>query len=140
LPYSESCWLRLESEPLSDDLLPEVLPEEERLPDPEDEVDLPLFVSLVLASFLEPKTDFPFDEEDDLEPEDLLVSLFEEVELLGEFEDGLPVLLPLSEELPNADEDDALGVLPELPKLLELLDELPELDEPPERFEDSLEP
>jgi hypothetical protein len=141
LPYSESCWPRLAAEPLSDDLPPEEPPEEELLPDPEDEVDLPLFVSLVLASFLEPKTDFPFPEEDDLEPEDLLVSLFDEVELLGELEPELPVLLPvllpLSEELPNADEDDALGELPELP---ELLDELPELDEPPERFEDSLEP
>ena len=130
MPYSERCWPRLESESLPEEPLCE-----EVLSVPDDEVDLALFVSLVLDSFLAPKTDFAFGEEDDLEPEDLLVSLFEEEEPERELDPELPVLLPLSEELPNADEEDALGESDELPEV----DEPPELDEPPERFEDSFE-
>jgi hypothetical protein len=119
---------------LESDSLPEVPLCEEVLSAPDEEVDLPLFVSLVLDSFLAPKVDFAFVVEDDLEPEGLLVSLFEEEEPEGELDPELP-LLPVSEELPKADEEDALGELDELPEV----DEPPELDEPPERFEDSFE-
>ena len=126
MPYSER--LRLESEPLPDVLLPELLPEleppEEELPEPFDD---PLVLSVVLPSFLEDEPDLLF-EEDDLDPEALVVLLLsflaevdEEVDpdvepeppdplvLLFELPPLLLLLLPAV--LPD---DDALGLLDEL--------------------------